>query len=69
MATDSTAVAYQLQPALADFVARYYRNPESRWPALSASEAQRLSSQGLNIVAVWQFAFPVSGVFFLCIRF
>ena len=28
--------------------------PGSRWPALSASEAQRLSSQGLNIVAVWE---------------
>jgi hypothetical protein len=54
MATDSTPVAYQLKQGQVDFVARYYRNPESRWPALSASEAQRLSSQGLNIVAVWE---------------
>ncbi len=54
MATNSTGVAYQLRPGLVDFVARYYRSPDSRLPALSASEAQRLSSQGLNIVAVWE---------------
>ena len=54
MATDSTDVAYQLKQGRVDFVARYYRHPNSRWPALSATEAQRLSSQGVNIVAVWE---------------
>jgi hypothetical protein len=37
-----------------DFVARYYREPDSSWPALSAAEAQLLSSRGLEIVAVWE---------------
>src|SRR5205823_3659553 len=37
-----------------DFVARYYREPTSRWPTLSAREAAMLSSSGMNIVAVWE---------------
>ncbi|HEY2539020.1 MAG TPA: glycoside hydrolase domain-containing protein [Stellaceae bacterium] len=37
-----------------DFVARYYRPPESRWPALSVGEAQLLSGLGVKIVAVWE---------------
>jgi hypothetical protein len=44
----------ELQGSGLEFVARYYREPVSRWPALSASEAQGLSSQGLKIVAVWE---------------
>ena len=52
MATDSSDVLNQLKGSHLGFVARYYRDPASRWPALSPSEAQRLSSLGLNIVAV-----------------
>ncbi len=54
MATDASDVLGQLKQGQVDFVARYYRKPDSRWPALSAGEAQRLSSLGLNIVAVWE---------------
>jgi Domain of unknown function (DUF1906) len=52
--TDASNVLSELENSRVDFVARYYREPDSRWPALSASEAQRLSSQGLKIVAVWE---------------
>ena len=51
---DASDVLMELQQSRMDFVARYYREPESRWPPLSASEAQRLSSLGLKIVAVWE---------------
>ncbi|HXC27875.1 MAG TPA: glycoside hydrolase domain-containing protein [Stellaceae bacterium] len=56
MATDSSDVAGELQgrPWL-HFVARYYRDPSSRWPALSPAEAQRLSAAGVKIVTVWEF--------------
>jgi hypothetical protein len=54
LATDSSDVLNELKASGVDFVARYYREPDSRWPALSASEAQRLSSLGLKIVAVWE---------------
>ena len=50
----SSDVLSELKSNHVDFVARYYRNPNSRWPALSPSEAQRLSSSGINIVAVWE---------------
>jgi len=55
MATDSSDVTAQLQgrPWL-QFVARYYRDPASRFPALTPSEAQRLSALGVKIVAVWE---------------
>jgi Domain of unknown function (DUF1906) len=52
--TDASDVLSELKNSRLEFVARYYRDPESRWPALSAREAQRLSSQGLKIVAVWE---------------
>jgi len=52
--TNASDVLYELKQGRVDFVARYYRTPESRWPALSASEAQQLSSLGLKIVAVWE---------------
>ncbi len=52
--TDASDVLMELQQSRMDFVARYYREPDSRWPALSASEAQELSSLGLKIVAVWE---------------
>jgi hypothetical protein len=54
LATDSGDVLNELQGSRLEFVARYYRTPESRWPPLSASEAQRLSALGLKIVAVWE---------------
>ena len=52
--TNASYVLNELKEGRVDFVARYYREPESRWPALSASEAQQLSSLGLKIVAVWE---------------
>jgi glycoside hydrolase-like protein len=52
--TDASDVLNELEESRVEFVARYYRTPESRWPALSASEAQRLSSLGVKIVAVWE---------------
>jgi hypothetical protein len=54
LAMDASDVLNQLKASPVGFVARYYRSPASRWPALSASEAQRLSSLGVNIVAVWE---------------
>jgi hypothetical protein len=52
--TDASDVLNELEESRVDFVGRYYRVPESRWPALSASEARRLSLLGLKIVAVWE---------------
>jgi hypothetical protein len=54
LATDSSDVLNEVKGSLVDFVARYYRDPGSRWPALSPSEAQRLSAAGVKIVAVWE---------------
>lgn len=54
LATDASLVLGELKGSGVQFVARYYREPQSRWPALSAGEAQLLSSQGLKIVAVWE---------------
>lgn len=55
MATDSSDVVGELRgrPWL-QFVARYYRDPASRWPALSPSEARRLAALGVKIVTVWE---------------
>jgi hypothetical protein len=52
--TDASDVLNELKDGRLAFVARYYRDPGSRWPTLSAGEAQRLSSLGLKIVAVWE---------------
>jgi hypothetical protein len=52
--TDASDVLGELRTSQLDFVARYYREPTSRWPALTAAEAQRLSGLGLKIVAVWE---------------
>lgn len=51
---DASDVLNELKSSQLDFVARYYRDPASRWPTLSASEVQRLSSLGLKIVTVWE---------------
>jgi hypothetical protein len=52
--TDASDVLGELKTSQLDFVARYYRDPTSRWPGLTASEAQRLSGLGLKIVVVWE---------------
>jgi hypothetical protein len=54
LATDVSEGLDELKANRVDFVARYYRPPESRWPALSPGEAQLLSAQGVEIVAVWE---------------
>ncbi len=54
LATDASDVLNELKDSRVGFVARYYRDPDSHWPPLSASEARRLSSLGLKIVAVWE---------------
>jgi hypothetical protein len=52
--TDASDALNEIRDSKIDFVARYYRSPTSRWPTLSAGEAQRLSSLGVKIVAVWE---------------
>lgn len=52
--TDASDVLGELQGSRLDFVARYYRDPASRWPTLSPSEVQRLSALGMKIVPVWE---------------
>lgn len=54
MAKDASDALNEIKDSKLDFVARYYRSPASRWPTLSASEAQRLSALGVKIVAVWE---------------
>lgn len=63
MSTDASDVLNELEDAHVDFVARYYRDPDSKWPPLSPSEAQRLSSLGLKIVAVYEYHLPVPAHF------
>jgi hypothetical protein len=52
--TDGRDVLDELKNSRLEFVARYYRTAISHWPPLTAEEAQRLSSLGLKIVAVWE---------------
>jgi glycoside hydrolase-like protein len=52
--TDARDVSLELKESRLDFVARYYRDPASRWPALSAGEARAVSSAGMDLVAVWE---------------
>jgi hypothetical protein len=52
--TDASDILNELKGSRLDFVARYYREPTSRWPTLTPQEAQRVSSLGLKIVAVWE---------------
>ena len=54
LAADVSQNINELKARRIDFVARYYRPPQSRWPALSPGEAQLLAAQGLKIVAVWE---------------
>ena len=52
--TDARDVAQELKASRLDFVARYYRDPASRWPTLSAAEARMVSAAGMRLVAVWE---------------
>jgi hypothetical protein len=52
--TDASDVLGELKTLPLAFVARYYRDPASRWPTLTASEAQRLSALGVKLVTVWE---------------
>ncbi|HVB16879.1 MAG TPA: DUF1906 domain-containing protein [Stellaceae bacterium] len=54
MPTDARDVAMELGGSHLDFVARYYRDPASRWPALSADEARTVSATGKKLVAIWE---------------
>ncbi len=55
MALDSRDVAQELKGSGLHFVARYYRSPLSRLPPLSADEARMVSSNGMKLVAIWQY--------------
>jgi hypothetical protein len=63
LATDVSDNINELRGARLDFVARYYRDPASRWPALSPAEAQRLAALGVKIVAVWEWHSTQPGYF------
>jgi hypothetical protein len=52
--TDARDVSQELKGSRLDFVARYYRDPASRWPTLSAAEARTVSAAGMRLVAVWE---------------
>src|ERR1051326_7670603 len=52
---DARDVSAELRGSRLDFVARYYRDPASRWPTLSAEEARMVSAAGMRLVAVWEF--------------
>jgi hypothetical protein len=52
--TDARDVSMELKGSRLDFVARYYRDPTSRWPSLSAAEAQMVSEAGMKLVALWE---------------
>src|SRR5438552_2051342 len=54
MATDARDVSQELRTARLDFVARYYRDPASRWPTLTAAEAKMVSAAGKRLVVVWE---------------
>jgi hypothetical protein len=55
MPTDARDVLNELRRSQLHFIARYFRDPTSRWPTLSASEAQQLAALGLSIVTIWEF--------------
>jgi hypothetical protein len=52
---DSRDVAQELKGSGLHFVARYYRSPLSHWPTLSAEEARAVSSNGMKLVAIWEY--------------
>lgn len=52
--TDARDVSQELKGSGLHFVARYYRDPASRWPTLSAEEARSVAAAGMKLVAVWE---------------
>src|SRR5579872_6671620 len=54
LAKDARDYSQELKGSHLDFVARYYRDPASRWPTLSAAEARAISDAGLRLVTVWE---------------
>ena len=52
---DSRDVSQELKHSGLHFVARYYRDPASRWPPLSAEEARAVAEKGIKLVAVYQY--------------
>jgi hypothetical protein len=54
MPSDARDVSNELKSSQLDFIARYYRDPLSRWPTLSPGEAAMLSTAGFKIVAIWE---------------
>lgn len=54
MPTDARDYSQELQGSHVDFVARYYRDPGSRWPTLTAAEAKMISATGMRLVTVWE---------------
>ena len=51
---DARDVSQELKSSGLNFVARYYRDPASRWPTLSADEARTVAAAGMRLVAVWE---------------
>ncbi|MGH7062149.1 MAG: glycoside hydrolase domain-containing protein, partial [Stellaceae bacterium] len=54
LARDARDYSQELKGSRLDFVARYYRDPTSRWPTLSAAEAKAISATGMRLVTVWE---------------
>jgi hypothetical protein len=52
--TDARDVSQELKGSGLHFVARYYRDPASRWPTLSSEEVRSLSTAGIKLVTVWE---------------
>jgi hypothetical protein len=52
--TDASDMLGQIKTARLNFVARYYRDPASRWPPLTPREVQNLSTLDAHIVAIWE---------------
>jgi hypothetical protein len=52
--TDARDVSQELKGSGLHFVARYYRDPASRWPTLSAAEARTVAASGMKLVTVWE---------------
>jgi hypothetical protein len=53
--TDARDVSQELKGSGLHFVARYYRDPASRFPPLSAEEARTVTAVGMKLVTVWQY--------------
>src|SRR5690242_16687773 len=56
MATDSAKCVENIAAAGVKWVGRYYRNPGSRFPPLTLSEARLLAAHNLETVTVWEAA-------------